>query len=116
MGAEGTIIPNQPEKEDKILSILEINELTDFIGQAEMANREFQSERERFVHIDATGSEYRPAGSSNEACMTKKVIRWYDEHENEEENEILKTLPNLSFPRRPIWEKNNTTREELDQL
>jgi len=33
---------------DHTRSILELDDLTDFIGQAEMANREFASERERY--------------------------------------------------------------------
>lgn len=36
------------EGETNTKSILELDDLTDFLGQAEMANREFASERERY--------------------------------------------------------------------
>ena len=63
---------NDPANDPKIQSMLEVDELTDFLGQAEMANREFQSEREQFVYVDAIGSAYRHPSSSQQT----KEIKW----------------------------------------
>lgn len=38
-------------EKNKMKSVLEMDSLTDFLGQAEMAGKEFTSERERYVYI-----------------------------------------------------------------
>jgi hypothetical protein len=40
----------EPVVTDNMKSILEVDDLTDFLQQTEMAGREFESERERCVH------------------------------------------------------------------
>lgn len=107
-------------------SVLEMDDMADFMQQAEMANRQFVSEKERFVMVDTAGTllemedEYAEGGGA-------KTVRF-----EEEENELGAAIVNhnntnnsvsdtefsydeLSVPRRPAWTKD-TTAAELDQL
>jgi len=81
-------------------SILELDDLTDFLGQAEMANREFASERERFVVLDSTGTEYHREAEPK--------VKWADQHVKPSF-----VFNELSVPRRPSWDES-TTAQELD--
>jgi large subunit GTPase 1 len=91
-------------KEEVRASVLEMNDLDDFLVQAEMANREFASEREQMVILDATAQ----AAKREEAS---KKITWSDQP-------VTVTDPfafqELSVPRRPLWDET-TTPEELDK-
>ena len=51
-GVQSIGLEEDPENRTK--SILELDDLADFLGQAEMANREFASERERYEQNDRT--------------------------------------------------------------
>jgi len=99
-------------------SVLELDDLSDFIGQAEMAKREFASERERFVVLDSAGVEYRPGMNSDGQQEKKTTIKWSDEITGEQaavdEAEAFR-FRELSVPRRPKWDEN-TTADELWQM
>lgn len=90
------------EKDKTMLSILEVGDLADFLGQAEMANREFQSEREQFVMLDAAGTEVKPNGENR--------VSFADDQPRPQNDFVFKEL---SVPRRPAWDES-TTPEELD--
>jgi hypothetical protein len=45
-------------------SILEMDDLSDFLVQAQLANRDFVSEREQFLDTDDVAREYVPTGRS----------------------------------------------------
>jgi large subunit GTPase 1 len=89
-------------KEEVRASVLEMNDLDDFLVQAEMANREFASEREQMVILDATAQ----AAKREEAS---KKITWSDQP-------VIDpfAFQELSVPRRPLWDET-TTPEELDK-
>jgi large subunit GTPase 1 len=90
-------------KEEVRASVLEMNNLDDFLVQAEMANREFASEREQMVILDATAR----AAKGEE---TSKKITWSDQPVTDPF-----AFQELSVPRRPPWDET-TTPEELDKL
>jgi large subunit GTPase 1 len=79
----------------KTRSVLEMQDLDDFLLQADMANREFVSEKEGLVVVDQTGQAYRPP-----------AVQWADQ-----KSSFLFT--ELSVPRRPAWD-DTTTAVELD--
>lgn len=90
------------EHDKTMLSILEVDDLTDFLGQAEMANREFVSEREQFLVLDEAGSEVRPESDAR--------VTWEDQPRKK--NDFV--FKELAVPRRPTWDES-TTAAELDQ-
>jgi large subunit GTPase 1 len=90
------------EKEDNRASVLDMNDLDDFLTQAEMANREFASEKEQFVILD-------PTAQAAEAEESQKTITWSDQPAS---NSSF-AFQELSVPRRPAWDAT-TTPEELD--
>jgi large subunit GTPase 1 len=83
-------------------SILELDDLTDFLGQAEMANREFESEREQFIVLDPTGTEYHRE--------VEPRVSWADQPPQKTGGFVFSEL---SVPRRPPWDEH-TTPDELD--
>jgi large subunit GTPase 1 len=83
-------------------SILELDDLTDFLGQAEMANREFESEREQFIVLDPTGTEYHRE--------VEPRVSWADQPPQKTGGFAFSEL---SVPRRPPWDEH-TTPDELD--
>ncbi|VEU33510.1 unnamed protein product [Pseudo-nitzschia multistriata] len=85
---------------DNRASVLDVNDLDDFLIQAEMADREFISEKERAVILDETA---QAAGNGD------GVILNGDERVNSNFS-----FKELSVPRRPAWDKT-TTAAELDQ-
>jgi large subunit GTPase 1 len=91
------------EKEDNRASVLQMNDLDDFLVQAEMANRDFVSERERFVVLD-------PTTQAQEYEEKFKTISWDDQRQQDPEF----AFQELSVPRRPAWDVD-TTPEELDR-
>lgn len=96
---------NDPiNKADKNLSVLEVDHLDDFLVQAEMAGKEFSSEKERYVVLDERGSVYNPG---------QMHVQWEDESSNKPKLNF--SFQGLSVPRRPSWDQN-TTPEELHRL
>jgi large subunit GTPase 1 len=91
------------EKDDTRASVLQMNDLDDFLVQAEMANRDFVSERERFVVLD-------PTTQAQEYEEKFKTITWDDQ----QQQATNFAFQELSVPRRPAWDEN-TTPEELDR-
>ena len=88
---------------DNRASVLDVNDLDDFLIQAEMANRQFASEKEQYVVLDEAAREY-------EGEEPQKTIRWSDQP-------VKKTdfaYQELSVPRRPQWDES-TTAAELDK-
>jgi large subunit GTPase 1 len=86
--------------EKKVKSILEMDDLTDFLGQAELANREFLSEREQFVVLDDRGSEYKKD-------LDYKTT-WADQPQENNDTFVFKEL---SVPRRPAWDESMSVDE-----
>ncbi len=86
---------------DNRASVLDVNDLDDFLIQAEMADREFVSEKEQMVVLDATA---QAAGYGDGS----KILTG-----NERANSNF-AFKELSVPRRPAWDEN-TTAAELDQ-
>ncbi|MGK3742169.1 MAG: large subunit GTPase 1 [Bacillariaceae sp.] len=86
-------------------SVLDVNNLDDFLIQAEMADREFVSEKEQVVVLDPT------ARAAGDAVMDHNdgII-----NENVGDNPSF-AFQELSVPRRPAWDEN-TTADELDKL
>ena len=94
-------------KEDNRGSVLQLNDLDDFLIQAEMANRDFTSEHERFVVLDPTTQ----ALQQKEHEEHVKSISWDDQPKIRANTMAFQEL---SVPRRPAWDET-TTPEELDK-
>ena len=117
--------PNQAQS-NKIKSVLETDDLTDFLARAELADREFESERERFVVIDSVAQEV--VHGQQHQQQRAKTIQWeanvrggesgnaldMDEYNAASEQAAKFDFKELSVPRRPKWDKN-TTAAELDR-
>ena len=86
-------------------SVLDVNDLDDFLIQAEMADREFVSEKEQMVVLDSTA---RAAGNAVSDNPTGVILQ-----ENGRTNSRF-AFKELSVPRRPAWDET-TTAAELDQ-
>jgi len=80
------------ETNNKTKSVLDVSDLDDFLHQAELANREFVSEREGLVVLDETGRQPRS-------------IRFQDEAPTGF------AFTELSVPRRPAWDESTTPAE-----
>lgn len=98
----------------KMKSVLEMDDLSDFLVQAEMANKEFQSEREQFLNIEDVAREYVPTGQVTNAMVmhddpASQSARSANVYENFSFHE-------LSVPRRPKWVPGVTTPEELEVM
>ena len=89
---------------ERNMSLLELDHLDDFLVQAEMANREFTSEKAQFVVLDSHGSAYNPG---------ERHVKWEDE--TLEESKVDFSFEELSVPRRPAWD-DTTTPDELDRI
>jgi large subunit GTPase 1 len=111
-------------------SILEVDDLTDFLARAELANREFSSEREQFIVVDDVAQQIT-VGQSDNADGNKKSIKWdesvvgndddeldYDERQRQQQQQFdlanTFNFHELGVPRRPKWDKT-TTPQQLDQ-
>lgn len=84
---------------DARASVLDVNTLDDFLIQAEMANREFLSEKEQLVVLDETAQ----AATSGDGIILRGSSRAASKFAFKE----------LSVPRRPAWDET-TTAAELD--
>ncbi|CAB9526956.1 subunit GTPase 1 homolog [Seminavis robusta] len=93
--------------ETKNMSLLELDHLDDFLGQAEMAGREFESEKARYVVLDSHGSAYQPG---------KRNVKFLDQQRVLGEHEKVEfSFEDLSLPRRPKWDET-TTPQELEKM
>ena len=106
-GAQTIGIEEQSEAA-KMKSVLEIDDLSDFLVQAQLANKDYQSERERFLDIDGVAREYVPTGRPATAII----------HEDQISNAAKQkfSFRELSVPRRPKWTPGVTTPEELEAM
>lgn len=107
MSVSGGLAAPSISMEDQVenkKSLLEMDHLDDFLIQAEMAGREFASEKQQFVVLDGHGVEYQP---------NKRRVKWEDEPSGKATPQF--SFEELSVPRRPKWDAT-TTPEELDQL
>jgi len=103
-----TIGVHEQTEGEKIRSVLEIDDLSDFLQQAQMSNKDFQSEREQFLNIDNVAQEYVPTGQATAAIIHEdRVAESPQEHFSFQE---------LSVPRRPAWTPGVTTPEELEVM
>jgi len=116
----------EPTEGTKMRSVLEVDDLSDFLIQAQLANKDFQSEREQFLDIDTVAREYVPSNHTAAAATvvtTSCGISFYDGDKasssgggrggSVDENF---TFQELSVPRRPAWTPGVTTPEELDRM
>ena len=97
VGVESIDNSNNQEETNRTKSVLELQDLDDFLQQASLANREFVSEKEGLVVLDSTGQLYRPS-----------TVQWADKRPDF-------TFTELSVPRRPAWNES-TTAQELQAL
>jgi large subunit GTPase 1 len=85
-------------------SVLETDDLTDFLNRANLADKNFESEHERFVIIDDTAHDIATIGDyskqKDNGGMNAKDLQF--------------DFTELSVPRRPKWDAS-TTPEELDK-
>lgn len=102
----------EPTDGTKMKSVLEVDDLSDFLLQAQLANKDFQSEREQFLDVDSVAREYVPTGQATSG------IAFYDGKASSfsrgvDENFVFQEL---SVPRRPAWTPGVTTAEELERM
>ena len=64
-----TIGIEAPSDTAKMKSILEMDDLSDFLVQAQLANKDFVSEREQFLNVDDVAREYVPTGQMGGAAF-----------------------------------------------
>ena len=99
-------------KEDNRASVLDMNDLDDFLIQAEMANRQFESEKERVVMLDDTAQAAASAVDHQDNYIGLSSI---DEESTQNQTTAADfAFHELSVPRRPEWDKD-TTAAELDK-
>ena len=89
------------QKEENKASVLDINDLDDFLIQAEMANREFASQKEQYVMLDATAQQ----------ADDEVAVPW---EQGKVRPKSSFAFHELSVPRRPAWDET-TTPAELDR-
>jgi len=94
-------------------SILEMDNLSDFLIQAQLANKDFVSEREQFLNIDNVAEEYVPTGRATGAIIHSEDTARHSRDGGEDDKF---TFCELSVPRRPQWIPGVTTPEELDRM
>mmetsp|Transcript_22917 Transcript_22917/g.28113 ORF Transcript_22917/g.28113 Transcript_22917/m.28113 type:complete len:748 (+) Transcript_22917:193-2436(+) len=101
-------------------SVLEVDDLTDFLSRAELANREFASEREQFIVVDSVAQEVNHNPAKEKKVQWDESVVGTEEHDGEGDYESKhKILPTFEFreltvPRRPKWD-HTTTPQQLDQ-
>ena len=105
-----TIGVNEPTEGTKMRSVLEVDDLSDYLLQAQLANKDFQSEREQFLDIDSVAREYVPTGQATSG------IAFYHEDKASGGVDENFAFQELSVPRRPAWTPGVTTAEELEQM
>jgi large subunit GTPase 1 len=113
MVASGALSIGIEESQRQTMSILEVDELTDFLTQAELARRDFAIEKEQFVVLDSAGSEYHQRQSGSEPSSSR--VRWADQQPSKQTSTPDFHFMELSVPRRPKWDFDMDP-EELDRL
>jgi len=93
-------------------SVLEVDELTDFLTQAELAQKDFAIEKEQFVILDSAGSEYKDVNETRAGGGQR--VKWADQQNTLQSTDEIKVLE-LSVPRRPKWDYDMDG-EDLDRL
>mmetsp|Transcript_4518 Transcript_4518/g.8695 ORF Transcript_4518/g.8695 Transcript_4518/m.8695 type:complete len:700 (+) Transcript_4518:122-2221(+) len=106
------IDPNQAASY-KIKSILETDDLTDFLARAELANKQFESERERFIVLDSVAQEVSHGTSHVPISAEKARAVEQVTHKAISQASSRFDFKELSVPRRPKWD-DSTTPAELD--
>ncbi len=116
-GATSIGVEDPAEGTKKMISVLEVDDLSDFLHQAQLANKDFQSEREQYLEIDTVAREYVPAGGGPQDATfsSSSRIALYEDKEGGGVEENF-AFQELSVPRRPAWTPGVTTAEELDQM
>lgn len=106
---------------DHRASVLDVNDLDDFLIQAEMANREFVSEKERLVVVDQTAQAATAAISSSSLDIVdeedeygRRLLPRGGSNNNNGTAGSGFAFQELSVPRRPAWDAT-TTPSELDR-
>ncbi|KAL7554636.1 hypothetical protein ACHAWF_018138 [Thalassiosira exigua] len=92
----------------KMKSVLEMDDLGDFLLQAQLADRDFRSEREQFLDVDAAATEYVPTGQASTAVIHEDV------RSSRPASGTRFAFRELGVPRRPAWIPGVTTPEELE--
>lgn len=95
----------------KIKSVLETDDLTDFLERAELANRQFESERERFIVLDSVAQQVPTGGTSHDISLERTASVTQNTLSRASSRFAFKEL---SVPRRPKWDES-TTPAELDR-
>jgi len=83
-----------------IRSVLETDDLTDFLARAELADQEFASEHEKFVVVDTNARQVSNYNDGSNGMDGKEKDFDFEE---------------LSVPRRPEWDAS-TTPQQLQQM
>mmetsp|Transcript_22239 Transcript_22239/g.53868 ORF Transcript_22239/g.53868 Transcript_22239/m.53868 type:complete len:756 (-) Transcript_22239:121-2388(-) len=109
-GAQNIGIVEQSETA-KMKSVLEMDDLSDFLTQAQMANKDFQSEREQFLNIEDMAQKYVPTGQPSAAIIHNEGGAGGSSSFVPQSDFAFREL---SVPRRPKWTPGVTTPEELD--
>ena len=100
-----------PSEGTKMRSVLEMDDLSDFLFQAQLANKDFQSEREQFLNLDSVAHEFVPE--------RQPTVTFHDEQDSRAAANAIRekfAFHELSVPRRPPWTPGVTTAEELEAL
>lgn len=97
----------------KMKSVLEMDDLSDFLVQAQLANRDFASEREQFLDLEEVGREYVPTGQTSTGAFIHDDSRGGEGARGEGD---AFAFHELSVPRRPKWTPGVTTPEELEAM
>jgi len=103
-----TIGINEPAVGSQMKSVLDVDDLSDFLVQAQMANKDFQSEREQFLNIDNVAQEYIPTGQQTTGVIHEDQVSGVADQNF--------SFQELSVPRRPKWIPGVTTPEELEKM
>ena len=100
------------KNQNKTRSVLEMNDLDDFLTQASMAGREFASEREGLVVLDSAASAYQ-GGPSSSSVQWEDLPQPASASTSSNKNTTTFEFQELSVPRRPAW-NSSTTKGELE--
>lgn len=109
-----TIGVAEESKSAKMKSVLEMDDLSDFLVQAQLANKDFVSEREQFLNIEDAATEYVPTGRVTTAAVIRDDERSSAGGDNGVREEF--SFHELSVPRRPKWTPGVTTPQELEAM
>lgn len=99
-GVESIGLDQDEDRHTSTRSVLELQGIDDFLQQADLANREFHSEREGLVVLDATGQALQQQRQSS--------VQWADQQQKKKAGFHFKEL---SVPRRPKWDETTTPKE-----